>query len=293
MTAIKSTSSGDLLKYWRQVRNVSQMDLALECDTSSRHLSCVETGRAHPSRQLLLRLCNALKIPLRVRNTILISSGYAHIYQDTGLSEPEMQEARLILNKILRLNDPYPAMLIDRCWNIIMCNSSFEVLCQAFIKDATLLQVENLNLLRLIFHPDAMASYIENLPYVYETMMERARRSLIVGDPNNQLADILDEMLQYRPKPQDGMSAMAVNDNQIIDARQPEVSIMPQLIMPLHFRKDSLGIKFFTTVTTLGSPLNIALQELQIESAYPLDDDSERIFMSFMNSQKTLEIKSA
>ena len=269
MNAIKSTSSGDLIKYWRQVRNVSQMDLALECDTSSRHSSCVETGRAHPSRQLLLRLCNALKIPLRVRNTILISSGYAHLYQDTGLSEPEMKDVRLVLEKLLYLNEPYPAMLIDRCWNIIMCNHSFEVLCRTFVKDQTVLETKKLNLLRLIFHPDAMALHIGNLPYVYETMMERARRSLIVGDPDNELANILAEMAEYRPKEGDFMTSMSVKSganescNKADTTEEHVASMMPQLIMPVHFHNEEWNINLFTTVTTLGSPLNISLQELQ------------------------------
>jgi transcriptional regulator with XRE-family HTH domain len=99
-------SYGDLLKYWRKRSGVSQIDLALECDTSSRHLSCVETERAHPSRHLLLRLCTTLDIPLRARNSILISAGYAPLYEKTGLSEPEMAEARQVLAHILRTNEP-------------------------------------------------------------------------------------------------------------------------------------------------------------------------------------------
>jgi len=281
MAADNSTTYGHLLKYWRQVRNFSQMELALECDTSSRHLSCVETGRAHPSRQLLLSLCSALEIPLRVRNTILISSGYAPLYQDTGLSQPEMREARLVLEKILRLHEPYPAMLIDRCWNIVLHNRTFEALGQAFLKDPALLRSENINLLRLLFHPDGMAQQIDNLAYVYDTMMERARRTLIVGDPNNQLNRLLEEIADYRPKENDRMSSdhnrlKALNSAAAAEQTNgSEQASLPQLIMPVHFRNSEWDIEVFTTVATLGSPLNITLQELQIECAYPVDDSSD------------------
>ena len=137
-----------MLKYWRKRAGINQLELALECDTSSRHLSCVETERAHPSRHLLLRLCATLNIPLRVRNSILISAGYAPFYSETGLSDPEMEEARTLLQTILRANEPYPTMLLDRNMDIVLYNQSLEKMFKFFLLDKALLQEEPTNLLR-------------------------------------------------------------------------------------------------------------------------------------------------
>ncbi len=281
MIEIQSTSAADLLKHWRLVRSFSQMELALECDTSSRHLSCVETGRAQPSRQLLLKFCTVLRIPLRVRNNILISAGYAPIYQDTGLSEPEMSQARSILERLVLSHDPNPAMLIDRCWNIILSNNSFKKMCKAFVKEPSFLETEQLNLMSLLFHKDGMAACIENLPYVFDVMLERARRTLVAGDPGNELANLIEQLLQYRPIESDFMTSSAVKPSAIDKKRSKTTDVqqdshsLPQLVMPIHIHNEHWNLSLFTTVATLGSPLNIALQELQIECAYPIDDATE------------------
>lgn len=267
MAEIEKTSTGDLLRYWRRVRRYSQMELSLDCDTSSRHLSCVETGRAYPSRQLLLRICNVLEIPLRARNTILIAGGYAPHYLETGLTEPEMDEARVVLEKILKLHEPYPAMLVDRHWDIVFSNNSFKGLVKAFAGNYAALQDSQWNLMRLLFHSDGWAPNIANLPSVYATMMERGRRSLIAGDVNHELADLLEEITELRP-----------SEHEVWQSHELEADNQPKLIMPVHYKKGELEVNVFTTVATLGAPLNITLQELQIESGYPVDDASEAFF---------------
>jgi transcriptional regulator with XRE-family HTH domain len=269
MSKIQKSSTGELVRYWRRVRRYSQMELSLECDTSSRHLSCVETGRAYPSRQLLLRICNALEVPLRARNTILISAGYASYYQDTGLSDPEMRDARIVLEKILHLHEPYPAMLIDRNWDIVLCNKAFEHLVQAFAGDYSALKDKPWNLMRMLFHPDGWAPNVANLASVYATMMERGRRSLVAGDSNHVLTDLLEEITELRP-----------SEHQQWEQDQGNESIQPKLIMPVHYRKGDSEARLFTTVATLGAPLNITLQELQIECGYPADDATETYFRS-------------
>ena len=267
MAEIEKSSAGELLRYWRRVRRYSQMELSLDCDTSSRHLSCVETGRAHPSRQLLLRICNALEIPLRARNTILIAGGYAPLYMETGLTDPEMHEARVVLEKILTLHEPYPAMLIDRHWDIVLCNNSFKFLVKAFAGNYAALHDSQWNLMRMLFHSDGWAPNIANLPSVYATMMERGRRALIAGDVDRKLTELLEEITELRPSEHEAWASDVLEaDNQ------------PKLIMPVHYKKDGLEVNVFTTVATLGAPLNITLQELQIESGYPVDDASEAFF---------------
>ncbi len=252
-------SYGDLLKYWRKRAGVSQIDLALECDTSSRHLSCVETERAHPSRHLLLRLCATLDIPLRARNSILISAGYAPLYEKTGLSDPEMAEARCMLANVLRFNEPNPTMLLDNNMDIVMYNDGLEKLFTFFLVDpGMLLEEEKPNLNRLTVHPNGLAPHIVEFERIYRVMMERARRSLLTGAPDQRLREVLRELVQYAP-----------------EDKTPEENPMAQLVMPLVLERDGRRVSLATTSATLGSNLNVTLQELFIETAYPTDEASE------------------
>ncbi len=258
-------SYGKMLKYWRKRAGINQMELALECDTSSRHLSCVETERAHPSRHLLLRLCATLDIPLRARNSILISAGYAPFYSETGLSDPEMAQARSLLQTIMRNNEPYPTMLLDRNMDIVMHNQSLEKMFNFFLLDKALLQEEQTNLLRLCLHPRGLAPAISNLDYVYQVMVERARRSLLTGAPDQRLRDVLREVSQYAP------------EDKVI-----EEDHMAQLIMPLTLQRDGRQLTLATTSATLGSSLNVTLQEMYIETAYPVDSASEETLLALV-----------
>ncbi len=267
MPEISKQDVGELIKYWRRQRRFSQLELSHECGSSARHLSFVETGRAAPSRQLLLSICAALEVPLRARNTILIAAGYAPYYQDTGLSDPEMAEARAVLERILFLHSPNPAMLIDRCWNIVMHNDAFRRLVDTFSGSYGTEREGNWNLLRLLFHPDGWSKNIANLDEVYASMMERGRRSLIAGDENAELAHLLEEISDYCPREHQLWSG---------DKSQPEG--LPKLILPVHYIRGDLEVHLFTTVATLGAPLNITLQELQIECGYPMDEASEAFF---------------
>ena len=257
-------SYGELLKYWRKRAGASQIDLALECDTSSRHLSCVETERAHPSRHLLLRLCATLEIPLRARNSILISAGYAPLYEKTGLSDPEMAEARQVLETILRTNEPNPTMLLDNNMDIVMYNDGLKKMLTFFLVDpAMLLAEEKPNLCRLTIHPRGLAPHIIGFERIYRIMTERARRSLLTGAPDQRLREVLRELAQYAPE----------------DKPSEEIP-MGQLVMPLTMERDGRRLSVATNSATLGSNLNVTLQELFIETAYPLDEASEATLRS-------------
>ena len=258
---IKVDSYGGMLKYWRRQRGVNQSELALDCDTSSRHLSCVETERAQPSRHLLLRLCAALEVPLRARNSILISAGYAPLYRETGLSDPEMAQVRQLLETILRSNAPYPTMLLDGNMDIVMRNPYFDHLVQLFTDDPTMLEEEKPNLLLVMFREGGFRRYIVNLGYVYQYMVERARRSLLTGAPDNRLREVLREVNTLAPEDIPGSERL-----------------LAQIIMPLHLRKGPLELELSTTSATLGSNLNITLQEMFIETAYPLGEASEQTY---------------
>ena len=259
--SIKADSYGDLLRYWRKFRGINQTELALECDTSSRHLSCVETERAQPSRHLLLRLCAALDIPLRARNSVLISAGYAPLYHETGLSDPEMAQAKALLGNILKANEPYPTMLLDGNMDIVMRNPFFDLLFRTFSDQPAMLKQREPNLLLLLFLPGGFRDYIGNLAYVYQIMVERARRSLLTGAPGNRLREVLGEIARVPPT----------------DTPWQEPALA-QIIMPLSLVKDGLELELSTTSATLGSNLNITLQELFIETAYPLGEASARTY---------------
>jgi len=258
---IEVDTYGGLLKYWRKQRGVNQSELALDCDTSSRHLSCVETERAQPSRHLLLRLCAALEVPLRARNSILISAGYAPLYRETGLSDPEMAQVRQLLETILRSNAPYPTMLLDGNMDIVMRNPYFDHLYHLFADDPGMLEKEKPNLLLLLFREGGFRRSIVNLGYVYQNMVERARRSLLTGAPDNRLREVLREVNTLAPEDMPGSERL-----------------LAQIIMPLHLRKGPLELELSTTSATLGSNLNITLQELFIETAYPLGEASEQTY---------------
>lgn len=253
--ADKNQTVGQLLKHWRNQRGLSQMALALQGDTSARHLSFIETGRASPSRELVLKLCEVLEIPLRARNTLLISANYAPLYQETGLSEPEMHDVRKILTLILAKSDPYPAMLIDHNMNIIMSNKSWKAVSTLMVNDPSLLEGESYNLLHLMTDPAGLRANLVNIEYAYYTVLERARRALGTGTADERLRQLVENMEQHKP-----------------DVIPTNESLLPQLVMPLHFKKGDIELRLFTTVATLGAPLNITLQELYIESGYPMDE---------------------
>lgn len=261
-----SNSVGEMIRSWRGQRGFSQMQLALECDTSSRHLSCVETGRAQASKALLLQLFEILDMPLRLRNHLLVASGFSIFYPETGLSEPEMQQANWMLEKILHSHLPYPAMLLDRNFNILQCNSSFGYLARTFVSDAKILEQKPWNMLRLLFQPGGWAEQLENLAEVFSVNMSRATRSLALDPGNKELQALIDEVAELRPE-------------DFARWRREQSVQMPQLILSVRYRNTEHAVSLHTTVATLGAPQNVYLQELQIESGYPSDPGSEQFFL--------------
>jgi transcriptional regulator with XRE-family HTH domain len=252
------TSPGEQLKYWRGTRQLSQLDLAVDADTSARHLSFIETGRAHPSRELLLKLMASLDVPLRSRNTILINAGYAPSYEKTGLNRSEMEQIAVMLGSMVNILEPYPAMLIDRNWDIIECNKAFIRMCEIFIDDASLLDRRPMNLLRIFLDQQGVGHSVTNLPDVYATMLNRARRMINVTGSSEENRRLLKDLMDKRP---DG--TVNIDEN------------LPHLVMPLRLKKGDLELNLLTMVATMGAPLNITLQEIQLEFGLPMDDASK------------------
>jgi transcriptional regulator with XRE-family HTH domain len=243
---------GGILRQWRERRRLSQMDLALQAEISTRHLSFVETGRSKPSRELLLLLADELDLPLRDRNRLLLAAGYAPVYAERALHAPQMTAIRAALRRVLDGHEPYPAVVVDRGWNLVEANASVALLTAGV---APSLLAPPANVLRLSLHPDGMASRIINLGEWRAHLLGRLRRQVAVtADPD--LARLYDELRAYpcdQPEP-------------AIDLPGPA-----DIVIPLRLRHDGRELAFFSTVATFGTPLDITVAELAIESFYPAD----------------------
>jgi transcriptional regulator with XRE-family HTH domain len=251
---------GPLLQQWRRSRRLSQLALAAEAAVSIRHLCFVETGRASPSRSMVLRLAEALDVPLRDRNTLLLAAGFAPAYRESPLDAPELTAVRGALDAILAQQEPYPAVVMDRDWDIRYTN-------QAAVRFFGFLQAGHdgsppgaANVLRTMFHPDGVRRYVTNWPDVAEALVRRVRREAIGGVTDERAQRILDEVLAYPGVPA-SLAALDVT-----------TALLP--IVPVSFGRDGRRFDFFSTVTTLGTPQDVTLQELRIECFFPADDDT-------------------
>jgi transcriptional regulator with XRE-family HTH domain len=237
---------GPLLREWRQRRRLSQLDLAVEAEVSSRHLSFVETGRSQPSRELVLHLAERLDVPLRERNALLLAAGYAPVYRETPLDAPDMAPVRDALDRILAAHAPFPAVVVDRGWSLVAANDPALGLLTSGVSP-TLLEPP-VNALRVSLHPDGLAPRIGNLAEWSAHLLDRLRRERDVsGDPA--LAALYDELRAY-PRVVERVEHAG-----------------PALFVPLELD----GLRFFSTVATFGTALDVTLAELSIESFFPAD----------------------
>ncbi|POM22440.1 anaerobic benzoate catabolism transcriptional regulator [Actinomadura rubteroloni] len=244
---------GEHLRAWRQRRRMSQLELASEADVSTRHLSFVETGRSAPSREMVLRLAEHLDVPLRDRNLMLVAAGYAPVYAETPIREPRMDAVRAALRQVLDGHEPYPAVVVDRFWNLVESNAAAGLFLEGTPPH---LLAPPVNVLRLSLHPDGMARHIANLPEWRAHMVGRLRRHVaLTGDAS--LTALYREMRDY---PDAGP---------VGDAFPPPSG--DEVLVPLRLRAEGRELAFFSTIATFGSPLDITVAELAIESFYPAD----------------------
>jgi transcriptional regulator with XRE-family HTH domain len=242
---------GPLLRDWRQRRRLSQLELASQAEVSSRHLSFVETGRAKPSREMVLHLCEQLDVPLRERNALLIAAGFAPVYRRTDLDAPEMASVREAIDQVLEGHEPYPAVVIDRRWNLVAGNDAVAV----FINDVDPGLLEPpMNVLRLTMHARGLSKRIVNFAEYRHHLLTRLRReAMITGDDG--LTALHAELMAY-PAPHDVMAA---------DSPLP-------VVMPLRLRTENGELSFFSTIATFGTAVDITIEELAIEAFFPADE---------------------
>lgn len=254
---------GPLLREWRQLRRLSQLELALRADSSARHVSYVETGKALPSRTMVLRLAEALEVPLRERNALLLAAGYAPAYQERDLDDDSMASVRAALDMMLTTHEPYPAVVVDRWWNVVAGNAAMPLLLDGV---ADHLQTPTPNVYRLALHPEGLAARILNLPEIRDHFLHRLHQQVgATGDLA--LKELYEEVSRY-PLPPDWERLTAT------DTAEPALDPLATgpIQVPLRLRTPLGDLSFFSTMATFGAPADVTLSELAIELFYPLDD---------------------
>lgn len=250
---------GELLRQWRDRRRLSQLDLAIAADVSARHVSLVETGKSRPSADMILRLADQLDVPLRDRNQLLLAAGFAPRYPERPLDSDPLSAARDAVGRVLRAHEPYPALVLDRRWNVLMTNRAVD----AFFADvAPDLLRPPVNLVRLALHPRGLAPGLVNLADVRAVFRSRIARQLATT-PDSELTALYEELLT--PEAEEARGFVSDSDT----------------VIPMIFRFGGRGgreLRLFSTTTTFGSPMDITLAEVTIESYYPADAESAAHF---------------
>ncbi len=229
-------------------------------EVSQRHISFLETGKAAPSREMVIHLATVLDVPLRERNGWLASAGFAGVYPERGLDEPAMEQIRHVLELILAAHEPFPAYVIDRAWNLVLTNQAATVLVAQLIDPAHAAQFGG-NLLRLSLHPEGLRPHLVNWEEAAAVLLDRLERETLQRPTDLALKELLGEVGAYP-----GVAQLPA---------RPDTPRGADLLVPLHFRIDGGDLKLFTTIATIGAPYDLTLEELRLESLFPADAESE------------------
>jgi len=260
---------GELLRYWRAARRMSQLDLSLDAGISTRHLSYIETGKAQPSREMVLRLATSLQVPLRERNTLLLASGYAPLYRENQLDAPELEDARRAIEFILAQQEPYPAFVVDRHWNLLMANRGMERFLALFPQGDL---PGRPNVIRMVFHPEGLRPHIANWEDLAGRLIQRVHREAASNPSDVGMIAFRDELLGYPGVPDRW--------------RVPDPDGPPVAYFTIDYRWKQRLLRVFAAITTFGTPQDLTLQELRIESFFPADEFTR----TFLNGAITSEV---
>ncbi|MGR4892002.1 helix-turn-helix domain-containing protein [Sphingopyxis sp. LARHCG72] len=256
---MKPASLGEQLREWRVRRRMSQMDLALDSEISTRHLSFIETGRSRPSAAMLQRIADCLEVPHRARNALLLAGGYAPDYQERPLDSAEMAGMKAIVEHVLKGHEPYPALAVDRHWNMVAANSAVEILARLAAPE---LFVPPVNVLRIALHPDGLAPHIANHGEWRAHLLERLDHQ-IEASADAGLIALREELAGY-PASADAHDGSEANG----------------IAVPLILETPLGQIRFVSTVTIFGTPVDITLSELAIEAFFPADAESAALLQA-------------
>jgi transcriptional regulator with XRE-family HTH domain len=261
---------GDLLRYWRDVRGMSQLGLSLEAGVSQRQISFIESGRSVPGRDTLLTLAQTLDVPLRERNALLLAAGYAPMYSEAPWNAQEMHGVVRALERVVRQHEPFPAIVMDRHWNVLMTNDAAPRFFGCFIDMAA--REGPRNMLHLIFDPQGMRPFVADWKTVSRSLLQRVYRESVGHMVDDGTRRLLDELLAYPDVPRDwnthhGRSAAPT---------------MP--VIPIGFVSEGAVLRYFSMVTTVGAPQNVATQELRLECMFPADDETEARHLQLLDA---------
>ena len=248
---------GEQLRGWRQHRRMSQLDLACEAEISTRHLSFVETGRAVPSREMLLRLVERLEVPLRDRNALLLAAGFAPMFKERRIDDPDLRTARNVIERILKGHAPYPALAVDRHWNLVLANEAVAPLLAGVASD---LLEPPVNVLRLSLHMRGLAPRIVNFSEWRAHLLARLHAQ-VVASADPVLSALLRELADYPLPPREA---------------SPSHDDTNGIAIPFQLRTDAGVLNFISTTTVFGTPVDITLSELALETFFPADDATLR-----------------
>lgn len=266
---LNGNAFGRLLKDWRGRRGLSQLDLSVAARTTQRHLSFIESGRAVPSRDMVLRLGATLSLPLRQQNALLLAAGYAPVWKERDLSTPDLAAVNSALDYMLAQHEPYPAFVIDRCWNLLRSNRGALNLIKSLTGAAPPpTQDTPINLAIALLSPDGLRPFIVNWPEVALHFI-RGVQADVHADGMPETAALLNRLLAFPDVP--ALSGLATPD----EAQAP--------VLPIHFHRDGTVLQLFTTIATLGTPRDVTLDEIRIEFFFPIDDSTAQAFKSWAN----------
>jgi transcriptional regulator with XRE-family HTH domain len=265
--ATTPTLFGQMLKTWRGARKLSQLEMSLQAGISQRHLSFLESGRAKPSRDMVLSLAESLDVPLRERNALLTAAGFSPLYRERSLSGPEMEPVRRALELTLKHHEPYPAMVVDREWNVVMQNNASHALF-GLLDDPDKVWKRVCgdgprNVMRVTFHPEGMRPFILNWDLVGASLLNRLRREAAAVTPDSGLHRLIEELVSYPGIPQHWQRP---------DWQQP---LSP--LLPLELGRGNVSIKLFSLIALFGTPQDVTVDELRVETFFPADDLTEAL----------------
>jgi transcriptional regulator with XRE-family HTH domain len=264
-SAAPQPAVGKMLRAWRTRRRLSQLELAVEAEISQRHLSFIESGRSQPSRDMLLRVAEQLGVPLRERNALLYAAGFAPIFRERTLDDPDFAAARRIIDRVLKAHEPNPALLVDRHWNLVAANAAVAALL-APVTDP-LLVAPPVNVLRLSLHPAGLGAAIMNLPAWRSHVLARLRHQFeTTGDP--QLGTLMTELAAY-PSTNAHTPATAEDHGALSESGL--------IAVPMRIRMGDAVLSLISTTTVFGTPLDITLSELALETFFPEDAETASV----------------
>jgi len=246
-----------LIKHWRNQRGLSQLDLALAADVSARHVSFLETGRAHPSAEMILRLAAAMSVPLRDQNAMLVAAGYAEAFEEPGIDGDLSGPIRIALERMLAQHEPFPMVVVNRRYDVLTTNRAAAALLPRLVAEPAAITTP-LNVFHMLFDPRLARRFVLDWERLARTLLSRLHREALERGNDSELKALLRSLFEYADIP--------------VDWQRPDLSTPSEPCLTLRVRRGDLELAFLTTLTVFSAPQNVTLEELRIESYFPLDD---------------------